>query len=84
MTENALTVLIVFASIAITILGVAGLFVFKSVSLKKEQIKADALVRSEEIKAKNQLDLERLIRKDLENSNAMSFSTDDRKVREKV
>ena len=32
--------------------------------LKKEQIKADALVKAEEIKAKNQLDIEKLIHQD--------------------
>lgn len=32
--------------------------------LKKEQIKADAMVRTEEIKAKNQLEIEKLIQKD--------------------
>ncbi|EPR12781.1 hypothetical protein [Ruminiclostridium papyrosolvens] len=32
--------------------------------LKKEQIKADALVKTEEIKAKNQLEIEKLIHQD--------------------
>ncbi len=32
--------------------------------LKKEQIKADVLIRTEEIKAKNQLDIEKLIMHD--------------------
>ena len=32
--------------------------------LKKEQIKADAMVRAEEIKAKNQLEIEKLIHQD--------------------
>jgi hypothetical protein len=32
--------------------------------LKKEQIKADAMVRAEEIKAKNQLEIEKLIQGD--------------------
>ncbi len=32
--------------------------------LKKEQIKADAMVRAEEIKAKNQLEIEKLIHLD--------------------
>lgn len=34
---------------------------FMKYKLKKEQIKADALVRTEEIKAKNQLEIERLM-----------------------
>lgn len=33
--------------------------------LKKEQIKADAMVRAEEIKAKNQLEIEKLIHQDV-------------------
>jgi hypothetical protein len=37
------------------------IFKFK---LKKEQIKADVLIRTEEIKAKNQLDIEQLIMQD--------------------
>ena len=50
---------------------VVGFFTFTYVSmqeifkfkLKKEQIKADAMVKAEEIKAKNQLDIEALIHK---------------------
>lgn len=37
------------------------IFKFK---LKKEQIKADALIKAEEIKAKNQLEIEALIHKE--------------------
>ncbi len=51
---------------------VVGFFTFTYVSmqeifkfkLKKEQIKADAMVKAEEIKAKNQLDIEALVHKD--------------------
>ncbi|WP_051571844.1 hypothetical protein [Ruminiclostridium cellobioparum] len=51
---------------------VVGFFTFTYVSmqeifkfkLKKEQIKVDAMVKAEEIKAKNQLDIEALIHKD--------------------
>ncbi|MHB8065977.1 MAG: hypothetical protein ACYDG2_25725 [Ruminiclostridium sp.] len=32
--------------------------------LKKEQIKADVLIKTEEIKAKNQLDIEKLMQQD--------------------
>ncbi len=32
--------------------------------IKKEQIKADAMVRTEEVKAKNQLEIEKLIHED--------------------
>lgn len=35
--------------------------------LKVEQIKADALVRAEEVRTKNQLELEKLIRQDQNN-----------------
>lgn len=51
---------------------VVGFFTFTYVSmqeifkfkLKKEQIKADAMVKAEEIKVKNQFDIEALIHKD--------------------
>ena len=51
---------------------VVGFFTFTYVSmqeifkfkLKKEQIKVDAMVKAEEIKAKNQLNIEALIHKD--------------------
>jgi hypothetical protein len=35
--------------------------------LKKEQIKADAMVRAEEIRARNQIELEKMMRQDREN-----------------
>ncbi len=43
--------------------------------LKKEQIKADAMVRAEEIKAKNQLEIEKLIHQD--NSVKEAYRCDD-------
>jgi hypothetical protein len=36
--------------------------------LKKEQIKADVLIKTEEIRAKNQLDIEKLIQQDKVNN----------------
>ena len=57
----------------------------KNYFLKKEQIKADALVKVEEIKARNQLELERLVRgeKSRTADSRMELEGDDRKVREK-
>ncbi|OPX43263.1 hypothetical protein CLHUN_28110 [Ruminiclostridium hungatei] len=54
------------------VVGVIGFFSFTYVSmqevfkykLKKEQIRADAMVKAEEIKARNQLELEALFQKD--------------------
>ena len=55
---------------------------FIKYKLKVEQIRADALVRAEEVKAKNQLELERLMHRD--SSDDKNFSVDERKVREKA
>jgi len=44
--------------------------------LKVEKIKADALVRSEEVRTRNQLELERLLRQD-ELSSAGSINSND-------
>lgn len=42
--------------------------------LKKEQIKADALIKTEEIKAKNQLDIEKLMFQDkVETSQSVNY-----------
>ncbi len=79
------------------VVGVIGIFSFTYVSmqeilkfkLKKEQIRADAMVKAEEIKAKNQLELEALFQKDsirAENSGSLkshageSTSADDRET----
>lgn len=75
----ALGLIIVFGVIV-----VVGFETIENIVLRKAQIKADAMVRAEEVKAKNQLELEKLIHKDYENSNTMDISGDDRKVREKI
>lgn len=56
----------------------------KAFLLKKEQIKADTIVRTEEIKAKNQLEIEKLLRQDqFQADNRFAESEDERTVREK-
>jgi len=79
------------------VVGVIGILSFTYVStqeifkykLKKEQIRADAMVKTEEIKARNQLDIEALFQKDSireENSGGLKMHTgegtaaDDRKT----
>ena len=52
---------VVVGFFSFTYISMQEIFKFR---LKKEQIKADALVKVEEVKAKNQLDLEALIHKD--------------------
>lgn len=54
---------------------------------KIEKIKADALVRAEEVRARNQLEIEKLYRADGEQNNSSnnSFRSDDeRSVRERA
>ncbi|MCX8129865.1 MAG: hypothetical protein N3I35_07180 [Clostridia bacterium] len=86
MLENIEDIIIPIAGCltAITIVVTVQVSKYK---LKVEQIKADALVRAEEIKAKNQLELERLIRVDHQKSkysDSISGSDDSRTVREKI
>ncbi len=59
---------VIFGSLTFLYISMQEIFKFR---LKKEQIKADAMVKAEEIKAKNQLDIEALIQKDsvIKNSN---------------
>lgn len=56
----------------VVFITVIGLFItsreFMKFKLKKEQIKADTLLKTEEIRAKNQLDIEKLIMQDKANT----------------
>lgn len=67
--------------------GVVVIVVFdyiKTFLLKREQIKADTIVRTEEVKAKNQLEIEKLLRQDqFQASNRFAEADDERTVREK-
>lgn len=62
----------------------------KSYLIKKEQIKADALVKAEEIKAKNQYEIEKLMHAEQQakskktENDWLELSGDERKVREKI
>lgn len=78
------------------IIPVAGMFtaivivtvsVYTKYRLKVEQIKADAMVRAEEVRAKNQLEMEKLMYSERTRSNnntESGLNTDERAVREKV
>jgi hypothetical protein len=69
---------------AVIPLSIVSIVQFTKYRLKVEQIKADAMVRVEELKLKNQFELEKLIHRDNVSANAVEFSTDDRRVREKI
>ena len=68
----------------LTAVIIVTVIVYTKYRLKVEQIKADAMVRAEEVRAKNQLDLEKLMHSDYTEKATTDFSTDDRKVREKI
>jgi hypothetical protein len=71
--------------IAAMVVLIVGMDQAKNYFLSKEQIKANSLVKVEEIKARNQLEMEKLVRGDHSHTtgNRMEFAGDDRKVREK-
>lgn len=75
--------------IAASIVSISVMGILKDYSLKKEQIKANALVKAEEIKARNQLEIEKLIHggnaraNSPRVNNSLSYSDDEQKVREK-
>lgn len=89
MNENIIIPAIVFFTVGI--IAVSG--IFTSFLLKREKIKAEALIRSEEIQAKNRLDIEMLLMKsgknnsesnvNLVNSNESNLGIDVRTVRER-
>ncbi len=68
-------------AIAVVVIGFFG-FTYVSMQeifkfrLKKEQIKADALVKTEQIKAQNQLEIEALIHKDTIEADSLKTDND--------
>ncbi len=50
----------IIKALCATVIILAGMGMFYSYMVKKEKIKADAAVRAEEIRAKNQLEIEKL------------------------
>jgi hypothetical protein len=52
---------IITAIICVAVAAISIVPMIQDYKLKKEKIKADAMVRAEEIKAKNQLELEKLM-----------------------
>ncbi len=51
---------IITALICVSIVSISIAGIIQDYNLKKEKIRADAMVRAEEIKAKNQLEIEKL------------------------
>lgn len=51
---------IITALICVSIVSISIAGILQDYNLKKEKIRADAMVRAEEIKAKNQLEIEKL------------------------
>jgi len=69
--------------IAVSIVIIVAMDNIHKIILKKEQIKADAMVRVEEVKARNQLELEKLMRQDArQNGNRFEETEDNRTIRE--
>jgi hypothetical protein len=68
----------------LTAVIIVSISIYTKYRIKVEQIKADAMVRAEEVRAKNQLELEKLMQRDNSEKNNENFSTDERKVREKI
>ncbi len=68
-----------FLCVAIITIGVFSYTLCQEVlkyKLKKEQIKADTLVRTEEVRCKNQLEIEKLLSKSADNFSTV-FETDE-------
>ena len=90
MTEDTLIALIIMGFSSLITLFCVGISQFKSITLRKEQIKADAMVRAEEIKCRNQIELEKLLRQDQQNQKITNTqdqligSDETRVVREKI
>ncbi|RCX17201.1 hypothetical protein DFR58_10895 [Anaerobacterium chartisolvens] len=55
---------IIAFAVVILLFCISILKILKEYLLKREQIKADALVKCEELRLKNQIELEKLIKKD--------------------
>lgn len=51
---------IITALICVSIVSISIAGIIQDYNLKKEKIRADAMIRAEEIKAKNQLEIEKL------------------------
>ncbi len=83
-----------FLTVCIIAVSIVSFFISKQIiqyKLKKEQIKADAMVRVEETNARNRLEIEKLYLKDQSKSNetnndmsTANESDDNRSVREKI
>ena len=69
--------------IAVMVVSIVTIDTIHKTILKKEQIKADAMIRAEEIKAKNQLEIEKLFKQEnTQNNSHFDESEDRRTIRE--
>ena len=55
-----ITTIIITATICTSVVAISLGGIYQDYRLKKENIRADAMVRAEEIKAKNQLEIEKM------------------------
>jgi hypothetical protein len=67
--ENLIPIFAIAVGLVITVISQITKY-----RIKVEQIRADALVRTEEVRARNQLELEKLMRQEENNSTATSGS----------
>lgn len=83
-TEVYMSSTIILTSIVTAgIVAIVLIDTLKSYFIKKEQIRADALVRAEEVKAKNQLEIEKLFKNDHHHINENFEDTTFRKNNQK-
>lgn len=81
MSTSVTLALIITTGIVITVV----IDHIKTFLLKREQIKADAIIKTEEIRAKNQLEIEKLIRQDQSRATHRFDESDDKRtIREKI
>ena len=93
MLDPNFTGIIVVGILALVPIVIVTVTTLSKTKLRIEQIRADAMVRAEEVKAKNQLEIEKLIygqtgnmhnKKPMDNKESLNFESDDnRQVRER-
>lgn len=70
--------IVVFLTMSVLIVGAIGMsLIISRHRLKVHQIKADAMVRAEEIRAKNQIEIERLLSQDQTKSRVRTDTYDE-------
>ncbi len=84
MDSEMIVAIAFFITATVIPLTIVSITQFTKYKLKVEQIKADAMVRVEELKLKNQLELEKLMYRETPSVDDPEFSTDNRQIREKI